>query len=216
MLRSKIRQDHPLALGPVGVAPRLAFGAVTEDAVDLAVPIPQDKASGTSMTLTIYWSGTPAAATKVAWAIDAVSVQVGGQVNGATTLGGPAGSSPPAVSTNALQTSTLSLDPVPSADAGDVLFLRVFRDADNPGDDNTSNANAPRDLGRLHRQALDRPATISPPMAKVCHSCGKGPAFGNSRSHSMVATRRRFNPNLQKVRIDDRGTRAASTSVRAA
>lgn len=43
-------------------------------------------------------------------------------------------------------------------------------------------------------------------MAKVCHSCGKGPAFGNSRSHSMVATRRRFNANLQKVRIDDRGT----------
>ena len=39
-------------------------------------------------------------------------------------------------------------------------------------------------------------------MAKVCHSCGKGPAFGNSRSHSMVATRRRFDPNLQKVRID--------------
>jgi large subunit ribosomal protein L28 len=31
--------------------------------------------------------------------------------------------------------------------------------------------------------------------------CGKGPAFGNSRSHSMVATRRRFDPNLQKVRI---------------
>ncbi|MFM8560695.1 MAG: 50S ribosomal protein L28 [Solirubrobacterales bacterium] len=38
-------------------------------------------------------------------------------------------------------------------------------------------------------------------MAKVCHSCGKGPAFGNNRSHSMVATRRRFNPNLQRVRI---------------
>ena len=38
-------------------------------------------------------------------------------------------------------------------------------------------------------------------MAKVCHSCGKGPAFGNNRSHSMVATRRRFDPNLQKVRV---------------
>ena len=38
-------------------------------------------------------------------------------------------------------------------------------------------------------------------MAKVCYSCKKGPAFGNNRSHSMVATRRRFNPNLQKVRI---------------
>jgi large subunit ribosomal protein L28 len=42
-------------------------------------------------------------------------------------------------------------------------------------------------------------------MAKVCFSCGKAPAFGNSRSHSMTATRRRFNPNLQKVRIDDGG-----------
>ncbi len=38
-------------------------------------------------------------------------------------------------------------------------------------------------------------------MAKICHSCGKGPAFGNSRSHSMVATKRRFDPNLQKVKI---------------
>jgi large subunit ribosomal protein L28 len=43
-------------------------------------------------------------------------------------------------------------------------------------------------------------------MAKVCHSCGKKPAFGNSRSHSMVATRRRFNPNLQKVRILEGGS----------
>jgi large subunit ribosomal protein L28 len=38
-------------------------------------------------------------------------------------------------------------------------------------------------------------------MAKVCHSCQKGPAFGHSRSHSMVASKRRFDPNLQKVRI---------------
>jgi len=38
-------------------------------------------------------------------------------------------------------------------------------------------------------------------MAKVCHVCRKGPAFGHSRSHSMVASKRRFNPNLQKVRI---------------
>ena len=44
-------------------------------------------------------------------------------------------------------------------------------------------------------------------MARVCHSCGKRPAFGNSRSHSMVATRRRFNPNLQKVRIQEENGR---------
>jgi large subunit ribosomal protein L28 len=40
-------------------------------------------------------------------------------------------------------------------------------------------------------------------MAKVCYSCGKGPAFGNARSHSLRATRRRWNPNLQRVRIQE-------------
>ena len=44
-------------------------------------------------------------------------------------------------------------------------------------------------------------ANLTAAMAKVCYSCKKGPAFGQSRSHSMVATKRRFNPNLQKVRI---------------
>jgi large subunit ribosomal protein L28 len=43
-------------------------------------------------------------------------------------------------------------------------------------------------------------ATLRRRMAKVCNSCGKGPAFGQSRSHSMRATKRRFEPNLQKVR----------------
>lgn len=43
-------------------------------------------------------------------------------------------------------------------------------------------------------------------MAKVCHNCGKSPSFGNSRSHSMVATRRRFNPNLQRVKILVKGS----------
>jgi large subunit ribosomal protein L28 len=42
-------------------------------------------------------------------------------------------------------------------------------------------------------------------MARVCHSCGKRPAFGQSRSHSMVATKRRFDANLQKVRINEGG-----------
>ena len=39
------------------------------------------------------------------------------------------------------------------------------------------------------------------PMSKVCSVCGKGPGFGHNRSHSMRATPRRFDPNLQKVRI---------------
>jgi large subunit ribosomal protein L28 len=38
-------------------------------------------------------------------------------------------------------------------------------------------------------------------MSKVCAVCGKKPSFGHNRSHSMVATKRRFEPNLQRVRI---------------
>jgi large subunit ribosomal protein L28 len=38
-------------------------------------------------------------------------------------------------------------------------------------------------------------------MSKVCAICGKKPGFGNNRSHSMVATKRRFDPNLQRVRV---------------
>jgi large subunit ribosomal protein L28 len=38
-------------------------------------------------------------------------------------------------------------------------------------------------------------------VSKVCAVCGKKPGFGNHRSHSMVATKRRFDPNLQRVRV---------------
>jgi len=31
--------------------------------------------------------------------------------------------------------------------------------------------------------------------------CGKGPGFGNSISHSHRRTKRRWNPNIQPVRV---------------
>lgn len=37
-------------------------------------------------------------------------------------------------------------------------------------------------------------------MAKRCDICGKGPMSGNNVSHAHNTTRRRFLPNLQKVR----------------
>ncbi len=43
-------------------------------------------------------------------------------------------------------------------------------------------------------------------MAGVCEVCGKGPRFGNQISHAHNVTHRRFNPNLQTVRVtDDKG-----------
>jgi large subunit ribosomal protein L28 len=38
-------------------------------------------------------------------------------------------------------------------------------------------------------------------MAKRCEICGKGPQFGNNVSHANNRTRRRFNPNLQDIRV---------------
>ena len=40
-------------------------------------------------------------------------------------------------------------------------------------------------------------------MARRCYSCGKGPATGNNVSHAHNKTRRRWLPNLQRVRIVD-------------
>jgi large subunit ribosomal protein L28 len=37
-------------------------------------------------------------------------------------------------------------------------------------------------------------------MAKCAH-CGKTTTFGHNRSFSMKATRRKFSPNLQRVRV---------------
>ena len=38
-------------------------------------------------------------------------------------------------------------------------------------------------------------------MARRCYICGKGPQFGNNVSHANNKTRRRFNPNLQRIHI---------------
>ena len=42
-------------------------------------------------------------------------------------------------------------------------------------------------------------------MASVCEICGKKPGFGNNISHSHRRTRRRFDPNIQKVRVIVKG-----------
>ena len=38
-------------------------------------------------------------------------------------------------------------------------------------------------------------------MSRVCAISGKGPLTGNKRSHSLRATRRKWNVNLQKVKV---------------
>ncbi|MBI5681858.1 MAG: 50S ribosomal protein L28 [Deltaproteobacteria bacterium] len=38
-------------------------------------------------------------------------------------------------------------------------------------------------------------------MAMVCEICGKGPVFGHNVSHANNKTRKRWNPNLQTIKV---------------
>lgn len=42
-------------------------------------------------------------------------------------------------------------------------------------------------------------------MSMVCEICGKGPDFGNNVSHANNKTRRRRNPNLQRIKAIHNG-----------
>lgn len=43
-------------------------------------------------------------------------------------------------------------------------------------------------------------------MSKVCEICGKKPQYGNNVSHANNRTRRRWEPNLQKIRVKKDGS----------
>jgi large subunit ribosomal protein L28 len=53
-------------------------------------------------------------------------------------------------------------------------------------------------------------------MGRVCEICGKKTVFGNNVSHAHNVTPRRWNPNLQRVRIrvPGGGTRRARVCTR--
>jgi large subunit ribosomal protein L28 len=67
-------------------------------------------------------------------------------------------------------------------------------------------------VGAAHHRPTTRriPCTVitaeENPVAATCDVCGKGPGFGNAISHSHRRTRRRWNPNIQTVRVVVGGT----------
>ncbi|MBN1356327.1 50S ribosomal protein L28 [bacterium] len=38
-------------------------------------------------------------------------------------------------------------------------------------------------------------------MSRKCEICGKGPQFGNRISHAHNLSKRRFNPNIHKIKV---------------
>ncbi|MBE4703792.1 50S ribosomal protein L28 [Spiroplasma platyhelix] len=51
-------------------------------------------------------------------------------------------------------------------------------------------------------------------MARKCAISGIGPLSGNNRSHAMNATKRKWNPNLQKVRINGKVVFVSARTLR--
>ncbi len=43
-------------------------------------------------------------------------------------------------------------------------------------------------------------------MARVCEVCGKKPMFGHNVSHAHNVTNRRWNPNLQRIKVNVNGS----------
>jgi len=63
-------------------------------------------------------------------------------------------------------------------------------------------ARSPRDVAKQKSRTagLRRSTLRKVVVASVCEVCGKSPGFGMSVSHSHRRTKRRWNPNIQRVR----------------
>jgi len=51
-------------------------------------------------------------------------------------------------------------------------------------------------------------------MSRTCDICGRGTQTGNSRSHSNIATRRKFSINLQTKKIDGQRKKVCSSCIK--
>jgi len=65
-------------------------------------------------------------------------------------------------------------------------------------------AGAPAPTRRAHLNVETRSQEYT--VAAVCDICAKGPGFGHNVSHSHRRTKRRFDPNIQRVRAVVDGT----------
>ena len=52
------------------------------------------------------------------------------------------------------------------------------------------------------------------PMSRTCEICGRGTQSGHSRSHSNIATKRKFKVNIQTKKIDGKKVRTCTKCIR--
>ncbi|HAV10990.1 MAG TPA: 50S ribosomal protein L28 [Candidatus Moranbacteria bacterium] len=51
-------------------------------------------------------------------------------------------------------------------------------------------------------------------MSRVCDVCKRGTTTGNSRSHSNIASRRKFQINLQSKKVDGKRTKVCTKCLK--
>lgn len=142
---------EPAATNPdVGViatstAPAILFDQTTLEAVDLTIPIPADRVAGSDLDVQILWSGPNAAGgVGVTWHFQYAVVTPGSDLVNQALIDGNQGSPSTGVA-NRLNLFNFGTVDIPGASVanGDLLQLRLFRDASNIGggiDDMTGDA----------------------------------------------------------------------------
>ena len=51
-------------------------------------------------------------------------------------------------------------------------------------------------------------------MSKTCSVCGRGTIAGNSRSHSNIASKRKFSINIQTKKIDGKKAKVCTKCIK--
>lgn len=51
-------------------------------------------------------------------------------------------------------------------------------------------------------------------MSRTCEVCGRGTQSGHSRSHSNIATKRKFKVNIQTKKVDGEKTKTCAKCIR--
>ena len=128
--------NDPVVAG-FGRAPALGFSPTVEQAIDVMVELPDDRVPGTPVGAFIsFSSGQPSGLIK--WDIEALSVDQGGgeAVNAGTT---PTDSGLFEPAQNTLNAVSFDLDEA-NPQSGDMLILRLIRDADDAADNSNGNA----------------------------------------------------------------------------
>ncbi|KKQ51758.1 MAG: 50S ribosomal protein L28 [Parcubacteria group bacterium GW2011_GWD2_38_11] len=51
-------------------------------------------------------------------------------------------------------------------------------------------------------------------MSKTCSVCGRGTIAGNSRSHSNIASKRKFGVNIQTKKVDGKKAKVCTKCIK--